>query len=68
MTYSFCVRPHPLGVVVYQERGVPGELLLPGEDCCGIAFKDLERAAGKEGRVEVSDEAANSCPLLGRPR
>jgi hypothetical protein len=63
MPYVFHVRIHPLGVVVSEEPNVRGELLLPGETCCGIAFDELKRIAATTGSVEVSDTESCDCPL-----
>ncbi len=64
MPYTFHVRTHPLGVVVYSRPELLGELLLPGEKCCGVAYEELVRVAATTGLVEVSDSAAEGCPLV----
>ncbi|MGE5467757.1 MAG: hypothetical protein ACM3Y9_10065 [Ignavibacteria bacterium] len=66
MAYVFRVRPHPLGVVVSERPETLGELLLPGEKCCGVAFEDLERAAATTGFIEVPEVASGDCPLRAR--
>lgn len=63
MTYSFRVRPHPLGVVVYCGPNGRSELLIPDEACCGVSFEELKAIASKSQIVEVADEAAGACPL-----
>lgn len=67
-TYQFRVRPHPLGVVVFETPGELGELLIPGEDCCGIGVDELERIARRDGIVTVPEAAAADCPLVRRRR
>ncbi len=64
MAYKFRVRSHPLGVVVFDHPGQRGELLIPGEECCGVSVDELERIARTTGQVEVPDAAAKDCPLL----
>ncbi len=64
MPYTFHVRTHPLGVVVYSRPELLGELLLPGEKCCGVAYEELVRVAATTGLVEVPDSAAEGCPLV----
>ncbi|HEX8962668.1 MAG TPA: hypothetical protein VF801_06665 [Rhodocyclaceae bacterium] len=67
MTCRFHVRSHPLGVVVFGEPGQLGELLIPGEECCGIGVAELERIARGSGVVTVPDAAADRCsPVLQR--
>lgn len=66
MPYRFLVRRHPLGVIVYPEPGTTGELLIPGEHCCGISFEQLERIADTTGTVTVDEAAACNCPLKSR--
>lgn len=68
MTYHFHVRSHPLGVVVFSDPGKRGELLLPGETCCGVLYEELERIASTTQRVEVDVSAAHDCPLLRNKR
>lgn len=68
MAYSFRVRPHPLGVVVYCGANGHSELLLPDEACCGVSFEELKAIASKGQVVEVDDEAARSCPLRSGTR
>ncbi|HEX8986616.1 MAG TPA: hypothetical protein VF816_01545 [Rhodocyclaceae bacterium] len=63
MSYVFHVRPHPLGVVVAKRPGVRGELLLPGETCCGVDYDQLARIAATTGYVEVPEPASADCPL-----
>lgn len=63
MPYTFHVRSHPLGVVVYSRPEVLGELLLPGEKCCGVAYEELVRVAATTGLVEVPDSEVEDCPL-----
>lgn len=63
MTYTFQVRRHPLGVVVYSDPGVVGELLIQGESCCGVAFEELQRLADTTGSVTVDESSACDCPL-----
>jgi hypothetical protein len=67
MSYRFLVRSHPLGVVVSRRPELLGELLLPGETCCGVGFEDLARAAETTGYIEVAEHASVDCPLK-RPR
>jgi len=66
MAYSFRVRPHPLGVVVYCGANGRSELLIPNEDCCGVSFEKLKEIAATSQFVEVDDAAAANCPL--RPK
>ncbi|HEX8963882.1 MAG TPA: hypothetical protein VF801_12840 [Rhodocyclaceae bacterium] len=66
MPYFFHVRTHPLGVVVSRQPELLGELLLPGEQCCGIEYAELARAAETTGRIEVPEEASQDCPLKQR--
>jgi hypothetical protein len=61
MSYVFHVRSHPLGVVVTRQPEVLGELLLPGEQCCGVEYAELARAAETTGLIEVPDEASQDC-------
>lgn len=61
MTFRFGVRRHPLGVVVKCDNRPLGELLIPGESCCGISVEELERVADTVGFVEVADETAANC-------
>lgn len=68
MTYHFYVRPHALGVVVYSQPATLGELLIPGEACCGIPYEELARIAATTGKVEVGSSAAEHCPLLRNKR
>lgn len=63
MPYVFHVRLHPLGVVVSQRPDVRGELLLPGETCCGVDYEQLARIAATTGYMEVPESAAGDCPL-----
>jgi hypothetical protein len=63
MPYVFHVRIHPLGVVVSEQPNVRGELLLPGETCCGVGFEELKRIAVTTGSVEVADTESSDCPL-----
>jgi hypothetical protein len=64
MAFRFRVRRHPLGVVIDCEHRPLGELLIPGEDCCGIPVGELERIADTVGFAEVADEAAANCEYL----
>jgi len=64
--YRFKVKPHPLGVVAYQSPEQPGELLIPGENCCGIPVAELARIAANGGTVEVPAEQSQDCPLRKR--
>lgn len=66
MAHTFMVRPHPLGVVVYERPEVRGELLLPGEECCGVPYEELVQLAATGGRVEIADAAAKNCLLKRR--
>lgn len=67
MAYTFRVRLHPLGVIVFRQPDEQGELLLPGEECCGVSFDELVRIAKTTREVEVADAtAAASCPLQQR--
>jgi hypothetical protein len=66
MSYLFHVRSHPLGVVVSKRPELLGELLLPGEKCCGVEFDELARAAETTGYIEVADNISIDCPLNRR--
>lgn len=68
MPYTFRVRPHPLGVVVYTRSGELGELLIPGESCCGIPFEELTEHARTSREVAVPEDRATDCPLMMRGR
>jgi hypothetical protein len=63
MTYRFRVELHPLGVVVVRKENNRRELLIPGEECCGVTVEELAKIAMTDGIVEVADEAACKCPL-----
>jgi hypothetical protein len=63
MSYVFHVRPHPLGVVVSKRPDLRGELLLPGETCCGVQYDQLARIAMTTGYVSVAETASDDCPL-----
>jgi hypothetical protein len=63
MSYVFHVRTHPLGVVVSMRPRQLGELLLPGENCCGVEFDELVRVAETTGYIEVPDGKYEDCPL-----
>ena len=66
MTYRFQVRHHPLGVVVVVAPGQVGELLIPGEQCCGMSVAELQHIADTTGIMEVDDATVRNCPLLAR--
>ncbi len=67
MTYQFRVRRHPLGVVVSREGSTHGELLIAGEECCGVPVEELERIADSSGVVQVADAASCNCPYMDAP-
>lgn len=62
MAYLFHVRPHPLGVVVSKQPNQLGELLIPGEDCCGVGYEELARVAATTGYIEIPDAATKNLP------
>lgn len=63
MAYVLHIIPHPLGVVVsnaFEDR----ELLIEGESCCDIEYRDLLFIADTTGKVEVGEAHAGKCRLL----
>lgn len=63
MPYILKVEIHPLGVVVSNKDG-ERELLIDGEECCGLSLEELRRIAETTHRIEIDDEAAASCRLV----
>jgi hypothetical protein len=66
MAYRLSVELHSLGVVVVNERN-ERELLIEGEQCCGVGFDELKRAAAASRSIEVDDACGATC-RLGRIR
>jgi hypothetical protein len=62
MSYMMRVLPHPLGVVVINEAN-ERELLIEGEECCGVSFNELQHVAITSRQVEVDDAKADQCRL-----
>ncbi|MBI4987025.1 MAG: hypothetical protein HZC24_17185 [Rhodocyclales bacterium] len=68
MSHRILVRPHALGVVVFDPASGRSELLIPGEACCGVSYEQLEEHARTGSPIEVSDAAASNCILRPRQR
>jgi len=62
MSYMVRVQPHPLGVVVINEDN-ERELLIEGEECCGVGFDELVHIANTTRKVEVDAAQAGKCRL-----
>lgn len=62
MAYRLKVELHPLGVVVINEQNAR-ELLIEGEQCCGVGFDELKRAALASRLIEVEDICGETCRL-----
>ncbi len=62
MSYTLHVQPHPLGVVVFDDEG-GRELLIEGEDCCGVGFPELAQIANTTRHIEIDEAKAQTCRL-----
>lgn len=59
------VEPHPLGVLVINaSNDRERELLVEGEECCGIGFDELKKISMSTHRVEIDDHRAAECRLI----
>ena len=56
------VQPHPLGVVVINEDN-ERELLIDGEECCGIGFDEQQHIVATSQKVEIDDAKVGQCRL-----
>jgi hypothetical protein len=65
MSHTLIVDWHPLGVIVHTEINDSRELLIEGEECCGISFDRLKLIAeSKTHSIEIDDTIAATCRLL----
>jgi|WetSurMetagenome_2_1015567.scaffolds.fasta_scaffold579417_1 hypothetical protein len=63
MQHIIRVEPHPIGVVVIDDEDGKRELLIEGEECCGILFEQLQQIAKTTHKFEIDDLAAATCRL-----